>query len=198
MGFIIFVIFLALVFSLILSKIKKGNGAEWAKIFRIATVVTSISLFTYWFVQKSSIGVVKNAISIQIINKLPQPLDFYVIKVNNANQNTTYETKHIGKIRSEYYRLEYLKMTNSNEYWVVGYLGKKNMVYFSQHSVPNKNIDQILEVKNYINQSEKLSSRAKKFIETYNFDNIQLGIWITLNLLLTFLNLALLLKKNNS
>jgi hypothetical protein len=52
-------------------------------------------------------------------------------------------------------------MDKSDEYWVVGYLGKKNLVYFSQNSVPNKNIDQIIEVQNYIIQSSKLSDLAK-------------------------------------
>ena len=29
-------------------------------------------------------------------------------------------------------------MSNSNEYWVIGYLPKSKMVYFTQHSVQNK------------------------------------------------------------
>ncbi len=73
--------------------------------------------------------------------------------------------------------------------------GKKNLVYFSQHSVPNKNIDQIVEVQNYINQSMKLSDAAKKQVDAYNYENVKLGIWITLDFLLLFLNLVLLLKK---
>jgi hypothetical protein len=70
------------------------------------------------------------------------------------------------------------------------------MVYFSQHAVPNKNIDQIVEVQNYINQSVKLSEAAKKQVETYNYENAKLGIWVSLDLLLLFLNLVLLLRKN--
>lgn len=196
MGFVISVIFVCLVISLFLYKVKSGEAARWAKIFRIFTVIFSISLFTYWFIKKSAIGIVKDSVSLQLINKLPQPLDFYVININNLDKTGTFETKHVGKIRPEYYRIEYLKMTKSDQYWVVGYLGKKNMVYFSQHSVPNKNIDQIIEVQNYINQSEKLSGQAKKYIEAYNFENIQLGIWVTLCFLLIFLNLSLLLRKN--
>jgi hypothetical protein len=87
-------------------------------------------------------------------------------------------------------------MDQSDEYWIIGYLGKKNMVYFSQHAVPNKNIDQIVEVQNYINQSVKLSEAAKKQVETYNYENAKLGIWVSLDLLLLFLNLVLLLRKN--
>ncbi|WP_082891160.1 hypothetical protein [Chryseobacterium glaciei] len=195
MGLIIFVIFLASIISLILSKIKKGKGAEWAKIFRIATVVFSISIFTYWFVKKSAVGIVKDSLSLQVVNKLPQTLDFYVINNNDPDKNGILEAKHIGKIRPEYYRIEHLKMDKSNEYWIVGYLGKKNLVYFSQHSVPNKNIDQIIEVQNYINQSVKLSDIAKKDVEAYNHENIKLGIWVSLDFLLLFLNLVLLLRK---
>ncbi|MBM7419139.1 MULTISPECIES: hypothetical protein [Chryseobacterium] len=195
MGFIIFVIFLSLVFSLFFSKLKKGKLGQLAKLFRIASVVFAVSVFTYWFIKKSVIGVVSNSLSLQVINKLPQPLDFYVINVNNLDKNTPLETKHIGKIRPEYYRVEYLKMTKSDEYWVAGYLGKKNLVYFSQHSVPNKNMDQMIEVQNYINQSEKLSAIAKKEIEEDNYQNMLMGIWVTLCFLLLFLNFVLLVRK---
>jgi hypothetical protein len=196
MEFIIFVIFFASVFSLILYKVKSGNAAKWAKLFRIFTLVFSISIFTYWFIKKSVIGVVNNSVALQIINKLPQTLDFYVINQNDPEKDGILEAKHIGKIRPEYYRIEYLKMDKSDEYWMVGYLGKKNLVYFSQHSVPNKNIDQIIEVQNYINQSLKLSDEAKKQVEAYNHENTKLGIWVSLDFLLLFLNLVLLLRKN--
>ncbi|MCP1299734.1 MULTISPECIES: hypothetical protein [unclassified Chryseobacterium] len=196
MTLIIFIIFLACVLSLVLFKVKSGSMAKWAKLFRIVTVVFSISVFTYWFIKKSAVAFVDNSVGLQVVNKLPQALDFYLIKVDKTDQNTTLEPKHIGKIRPEYYRIEYLKMDKSDEYWIAGYLGKKNLVYFSQHSVPNKNIDQIVEVQNYINQSMKLSDAAKKQVDAYNYENTKLGIWITLDFLLLFLNLVLLLRKN--
>lgn len=190
MGYLLFIILITLIISLFLSKVKSG----WAKIFRAVILVFSISLFTYWFIKKSSIGIIQNAVALQVINKLPQPLDFYVVNVESG-KNDALEVMHLGKIRPEYYRVEYLKMKNSNEYWIIGYLGKKNAVYFSQHSVPNKNIDQMIEVQNYINQSVKLSGVAKKEIEVYNQENTTLGVLITLNLLLLFLNLSLFLRK---
>lgn len=196
MTLIIFIIFLASVLSLMLFKVKSGRMAKWARLFRIVTVVSSISVFTYWFIKKSAVAFVDNSVGLQVINKLPQALDFYLINVNKIDNNTVLEPKHIGKVRPEYYRIEYLKMDKSDEYWIVGYLGKKNLVYFSQHSVPNKNIDQIVEVQNYINQSMKLSEAAKKQVDAYNYENTKLGIWITLDFLLLFLNLVLLLKKN--
>ncbi|KMQ65848.1 hypothetical protein ACM46_06910 [Chryseobacterium angstadtii] len=170
--------------------------AKWAKLFRILTVVFSISIFTYWFIKKSAVGFVDNSVGLQVVNKLPQTLDFYLIEVDSGKSGNL-EPKHIGKIRPEYYRIEYLKMDKSDEYWVVGYLGKKNMVYFSQHAVPNKNIDQIVEVRNYINQSVKLSDAARKQVDSYNYENAKLGIWVSLDFLLLFLNLVLLLRKNN-
>ncbi|MGI9581132.1 hypothetical protein ACR1PO_07945 [Chryseobacterium sp. RRHN12] len=196
MTLIIFIIFLACVFSLVLFKVRSGSMARWAKLFRIVTVVFSISVFTYWFIKKSAVAFVDNSVGLQVVNKLPQTLDFYLINVNKTDQSTALEPKHIGKIRPEYYRIEYLKMDKSDEYWIAGYLGKKNLVYFSQHSVPNKNIDQIVEVQNYINQSMKLSDAAKKQVDAYNYENTKLGIWITLDFLLLFLNLVLLLRKN--
>ncbi|MDG4651484.1 hypothetical protein [Chryseobacterium arthrosphaerae] len=198
MTLIIFIIFLASVLSLVLFKVKSGGMAKWAKLFRIVTVVSSTSVFTYWFIKKSAVAFVDNSVGLQVINKLPQTLDFYLINVNKADNNVILQPKHIGKIRPEYYRIEYLKMDKSDEYWIAGYLGKKNLVYFSQHSVPNKNIDQIVEVQNYINQSMKLSDAAKKQVDAYNYENVKLGIWITLDFLLLFLNLVLLLKKNKT
>ncbi|EFK33038.1 Uncharacterised protein [Chryseobacterium gleum] len=196
MTLIIFIIFLACVLSLVLFKVRSGSIARWAKLFRIVTVVFSISVFTYWFIKKSAVAFVDNSVGLQVVNKLPQTLDFYLVNVNKTDQSTVLEPKHIGKIRPEYYRIEYLKMDKSDEYWIAGYLGKKNLVYFSQHSVPNKNIDQIVEVQNYINQSMKLSDAAKKQVDAYNYENTKLGIWITLDFLLLFLNLVLLLRKN--
>lgn len=195
MVFTVLAIFWASVISLFLSKVKKGKGAEWAKIFRIATVVFSVSVFTYWFIKKSAVGIVRDSVALQVINKLPQPLDFYVVTLNDEEVGKVNETRHIGKVRPEYYRIEYLKMDKSDEYWIAGYLGKKNLVYFSQHSIPNKNIDQIIEVRNYINQSVKLSDLAKKQIEEYSYENMKTGIWITLDFLLLFLNLVLLVKR---
>lgn len=195
MVFTVLAIFWASVISLFLSKVKKGKGAEWAKLFRIATVVFSVSVFTYWFIKKSTVGIVQDSVALQVINKLPQPLDFYVVTLNDSEVGKVNETRHIGKVRPEYYRIEYLKMDKSDEYWIAGYLGKKNLVYFSQHSIPNKNIDQIIEVRNYINQSVKLSDLAKKQIEEYSYENMKTGIWITLDFLLLFLNLVLLVKR---
>jgi energy-coupling factor transporter transmembrane protein EcfT len=193
--FIVYVIFVALLISLFLFKVKAGKGFQWIKIFPVITVVFTISMFTYWFVKKSAVPLVENSVALQVINKLPQPLDFYVINLNDPEAGKILETEHIGKIRSEYFRIQYMKMDTSDEYWIVGYLGKKNLVYFSQHSVPNKNIDQMIEVRNYINQSVKLSEIAKKQIDEYNFQNSKNAIWITLDFLLLFLNLVLLIRK---
>jgi len=195
MGFIIFVIFLSLALSLVFSSLKRGRLGQFSRIFRFASVIFAVSIFTYWFVKKSVVRVVDHSVSLQVINKLPQPLDFYVINVNNLDSNTPLDIMHLGKIRPEYYRVEYLKMDKSDEYWIAGFLGKKNLVYFSQHSVPNKNMDQMIEVQNYINQSEKLSEIAKKEIDEDNYQNMLTGIWVTLCLLLLFLNLVILVRK---
>ena len=86
-------------------------------------------------------------------------------------------------------------METSDQFWIVAYMGKKNLVYFSQHSVPNKNEDQIIEVRNYIVQSSKLAEIAKNRIDELKFANIKTAIWMTLGLLLLFLNIGVLLRK---
>lgn len=194
-----FLLFLALCLSLFFSVIRTGRFKVWAMVFRIFAVSVSIFVFTYFFVAKSLSSFLENSLAVQVINKVPLPLDFYIIKVNDAEETSSrYETLHMGNIRNDHYRIDYLEISGSDEFWIIGFLGKKNMVYFSQHSIPNKNEDQIVEVKNYINQSMKLSEIASKQINLLKSDNIETAIWITLDFLLLFLNLILLFRKEKS
>ncbi len=196
MDSLVLIIFLLLCVSLALSVVRRGQNVLKIKLLRFTIVLVSMAFFAYWFVQKSVPGFVQDSMVIQIINKLPQPVDFYVVKVkDDKSVGDSYILKHSGKIRPEHYRTEYLKMNDSSEYWIVGYIGKKNMVYFSQHAVPNKNMDQIVEIKNYINQSIKLSESAGKTIEKHRKTDMETSVWVTLSLLLIFLNSMLLASK---
>lgn len=196
MFYLFFFLVFALAFSLFLSVIKTGRFALLAKLIRIFVVSAAIATFSYYFIKKSLHSYLENSVTVQVINKLPFPLDFYIIKVNEGTDpQIKFETQHLGIIRNNFYRIDYLLMPKSDQYWLAAYMGKKKLVYFSQHSVPNKNEDQILEVRNYIVQSSKLADIAKTQIEALKFDNIKTAIWIALGLLLLFLNLALLFRK---
>lgn len=195
MFYLFFLLFIALCLALIFPFFVSERFRVAAKLFRILVVVVTIAVFTYFFVNKSLNHFRKDSLTVQLINTLPFPLDFYIVQVNNSNASERFETLHLGNIRNNYYRIEYLDMKNSDEFWVVGYMGKKNLVYFSQHAVPNKNEDQILEIRNYIIQSQKLSERAQSMVEDLKLENVKAAIWFTLDLLLLFLNIALLLKK---
>lgn len=192
MFYLFFLLFILLCFALLFSVIKAGAFKNWAKIFRIAVVIVTTGVFTYYFITKSLSNFLEDSLTVQLVNKLPFPLDFYIVKVTDDNQ---YKTQHLGSIRSNFYRIEYLDMDHSDEFWVAGYMGKKNLAYFSQHSVPNKNMDQIIEVNNYIIQSAKLSSKAKTLIDEMKLENIKTSVWITLDLLLLYLNFALLFRR---
>jgi len=185
-----------LAFSLMIFPLKSGRVGNWAKIFRTAAVTVAVAVFTYYFVTKSLTQYRENSVTFQVINKLPFPLDFYLIKVKSGEHtDSRYETRHVGNIRSNFYRIDYLDMENSGEFWVAAFMGKKNLVYFSQHAVPNKNEDQIVEIRNYINQSVKLSEISKTLVADLNLESRKTAIWITLDLLLLFLNFSLLLRK---
>jgi hypothetical protein len=175
---------------------KEGRFRFWVKIFRILVVSITILIFTYYFFSRSLNQYRENSLTVQVVNKLPFPLDFYLVKVNNGDNDSRYETRHLGNIRSSFYRIDYLDMKNSDEYWIAAYMGRKNLVYFSQHAVPNKNEDQIIEIQNYINQSVKLSEISKTLVADLKFENMKTAIWITLDLLLLFLNIALLVRKS--
>lgn len=193
----VFIIFLLLCIAVALTVYRRGEHLLKIRLVRIFITVISIVYFAYWFSERSISNFVKDSVVLQIINKLPQALDFYVIKVNNLADggDRKYELQHSGKVRPEHYRVEYLKMENSEEYWIAGYLGKKNLVYFSQHSVPNKNMDQILEINNYINQSRKLSETAENIINNHRLIDMGRSVWVTLSLLLIFFSIALLIQK---
>ena len=195
MGFILFILLILLSLSLFLSLYKKGPLKRIIYSFRILTVVLGVAFFTYWFVEKSLDKFMKNAIGLQLINELPQPLDFYIITVEKKDGEKVYQTEHLGKLRTDHYRINYLKMANSNEYWVVGYLGK-NLSYFSAQFVPNKSMDQIVNVNNYTVESEQLSEIAKLHVDDYRSKDLRTAVRVTLVLLLLFLNIGWLMTKD--
>ncbi|QFG53770.1 hypothetical protein [Chryseobacterium sp.] len=192
-----FIIFLLLCLALPLSLIRKGSFAVSARIARMLIVLSAAAYFTVWFVKRSKYPFVMDAMAVQIINKLPQALDFYVVRVNDAESpGEPYDLKHAGRVRPEHYQVEYLKMDHSGEFWIAGYLGKKNMVYFSQHAVSNRSSDQVVEIHNYINQSQKLSKTAGLLIDAQKMRNHRSSIYVTLSFLLIFLNGVLLFRRH--
>ena len=197
MNSINFLLLFLLIFALVLSLFKTGKNARIARAFRILITFLGILFFGYWFFQKSLNNFLEKSMSVQVINRLNQPIDFYAIKVINKDNNQ-FLSKHLGKIRTNHYQIEYFDMSNSNEYWVIGYLPKSKMVYFTQHSVQNKEADQKIEVKNYLNQSVKLSEKAQEVIEYLKLGNIGQSVIVTLTLLLLFLNIVLLTRKKVS
>ena len=197
MNSINFLLLFLLIFALVLSLFKTGKNARIARAFRILITFLGILFFGYWFFQKSLNNFLEKSMSVQVINRLNQPIDFYAIKVINKDNNQ-FLSKHLGKIRTNHYQIEYFDMSNSNEYWVIGYLPKSKMVYFTQHSVQNKEADQKIEVKNYLKQSVKLSEKAQEVVDNLKLGNIGQSVIVTLTLLLLFLNIVLLTRKKVS
>lgn len=196
MNSINFLLLFLLIFALVLSLFRTGKNARIARAFRILITFLGILFFGYWFFQKSLNNFLEKSMSVQVINRLNQPIDFYAIKVINKDKNQ-FLSKHLGKIRTSHYQIEYFDMSNSNEYWVIGYLPKSKMVYFTQHSVQNKEADQKIEVKNYLNQSVKLSEKAQEVVDNLKLGNIGQSVKVTLTLLLLFLNIVLLTRKKS-
>ena len=193
MGYLLFILLNLLIISLLLSVIKNGKWKRFAVAFRTSTIVFGIGFFTYWFAQKSMDKFMKDAMAVQIINELPQPLDFYIITVERRAEEKIYKTRHIGKVRMDHYRLDYLKMSKSNEFWLVGYIGK-NVSYFTRQFVPNKNIDQIITINNYTIEDESILDIAKEYIDVYKQSDVRYSVWISMALLLLFINIGLFVK----
>lgn len=194
---IIFLFFILLILALFLSAVRGEKWNIWNKLTRTIITISAAAYFTFWFVERSVSQFLENSLAVQVINYLPQPVDFYIIRIQDqVPEDQKFSSKHVGQVRPEYFRIEYLNMQKSNEFWVVGYVGKGNLVYFSQVAVPNKNEDKIIEVRNYINHSLKLSAIATEKVEGLKYENIKLSIWVTLDLLLIFLNAVLLFRSN--
>lgn len=194
MGNILIILFLMLSVSLLLTFVHSKKRVRWAVSFRIFSITACLVFFIYLFVKKSLDKFLPNATAIQVINELPQALDFYVIiPETKADKSVRYITEHLGNIRTDHYRLDYLHLSQSNEYWIMGYLGK-NVSYFTQHFVPNKNIDQIISINNYLIEDEELVEKAKKNIDSYKELYINLAFWITICLLLCVLNIGTFIK----
>ena len=194
MRYILFFLIVLQIFSLFLSLVKTGDYRRFSKYFRFLSIIFGILFFAYWFTQKSNGNFLEKSMSIQVINKLNQPIDIYAIKVIDKDKNQ-FLSKHLGKIRSNHYQIEYFDMSNSNEFWVVGYIGKHDLIYFSQHAVQKKQEDQKIEIRNYLNQSIKLSDQSNDVVEKLKLSNIIQSIWVSICLLLIFLNLVLLTRK---
>lgn len=188
------ILLILLIFALVLSLYKTGTIARYTRIVRILITFFGFLFFAYWFTQKSLNHFLEKSMTVQVINRLNQPIDFYVIKVINK-ENDKFLSKRLGKIRTNYYQIEYFDMSNANEFWIAGYNGKDDLVYFSQHSVQKKEEDQKIEVRSYINQSIKLSEIAEKNVEKNKLGNVNQSILVSLSLLLLFLNFVLLTRK---
>ncbi|MDW8549187.1 hypothetical protein NG800_009715 [Epilithonimonas ginsengisoli] len=194
---LIILILIFLIIALFLSAVRGGKWSFWNKVVRTIITISAATYFTFWFVERSVSQFLENSLAVQVINYLPQPIDFYIIRIQDqVPEYQKFSSKHVGQVRPEYFRIEYLNMQKSNEFWVVGYIGKGNLVYFSQVAVPNKNEDKIIEVRNYINHSLKLSTIATEKVAELKYENIKLSIWVTLDLLLIFLNAVLLFRSN--
>ena len=195
MRYILFLLIFLQIISLFLSLVKTGGYRRISKNIRFFFSIFGVLFLAYWFTQKSNGNFLEKSMSIQVVNKLNQPIDVYAIKVINKDKNQ-FLSKHLGKIRSNHYQIEYFDMSNSNEFWVVGYIGKHDLVYFSQHAVHQKEEDQKIEIRNYLNQSVKLSKESNEVVEKLQLTNTEQSIWVTLCLILLFLNLVLLSRKN--
>ena len=92
-----FVLLFILILFVMLIFFKTGARARWAKNIRFFIVILGLAFFGYWFFQKSFSNFLEKSMSIQVINRVNQPLDIYAIKVIDKDQNKFLTTEIIGK-----------------------------------------------------------------------------------------------------
>ncbi|WP_018675852.1 hypothetical protein [Riemerella columbina] len=190
----VLILFILLLLSLPASVLGKGYFKGKLLIYR--NIVTGLALvfFSYWLFKSSVVKPLADGLALQLVNKHSEPMDFYSIEVYGEKNNNTYQVQHLGDIRPEHYRVEYLSLKETNEFWLIGY-SKKKVAYFTQHVILNKNEDCYIEAANYLNQSTKLSLLANKEVQTYKKNNSRDAVWVVLSLLIVVINLILFFRK---
>ncbi|MDL1914148.1 MAG: hypothetical protein FDW93_06475 [Bergeyella sp.] len=165
-----------------------------AFVFRWVSVIFGSLFFSYLFIERSIDRFQKDGVGIQLINTLPQTLDFYIIVPSQKENKTEFYSKHIGSIRTDYYRLDHFRIKNSDTYWVAGFMGE-NLAYLSSHQIPNKNMDQVIRVDTYsIAGEDSMAELSRRLVAQNKANDRHSAVWITYALLLLFINLALLIK----
>lgn len=181
------ILFLAQIFFIITLFFNSHRYQLLQKIVRIG-IISCVLIFLGYFIYSKN-NYFGEQLSIQLINKNPELLDFYSIEVGKDED----KVNHIGKIRSNYYSVVGLEMSGTDEFWLVGLKGE-NIKYFTQHVVQNKNEDMRIEASHYLNQSIQLSEKAKEDILYHEEENKLEAVWVGLNVLFLFVNLVTLLS----
>jgi len=189
--------FILLCLSLILSVLRAGGWAIFARILQWIITITSIIFFVWWIFEKSFSNIYgnksENNISIKIVNRLPENIDFYAIScMKDLNMDNC--INHIGKIKQNYYREIFFPFDELDEYKLLGFMTNKKLVYYSSHSTQL----QILEIKDLINQDRNISDSLVKEINNYTDKIAEKAILVCLSFLLIFLHLAFLTKRKNT
>jgi len=188
-------IFVLLCVSLVLSALRTRVWAIFARIFQWIITLTSITFFVWWFFEKSISNLRGKSLEytdVKIVNRLPENIDFYIVKCDeNIDINNCVD--HIGRIRQNYYRSLFFNFDKPVEYHILGFVDNKKLIYSALHSTET----QVLEIKEYINQDQNISDKLLKEINSYNDGIVNKSILISLDLLLIFLHLAFLVKKEN-
>ena len=62
--------------------------------------ISAAAYFSFWFIEKSVSQFLENSLAIQVINYLPQPIDFYIIRIPDyAPDNQKFISKYLCYFR---------------------------------------------------------------------------------------------------
>jgi len=187
-------LFVFLCISMIFSSLRTGRWAGFARIFQWIVTLTSVFFFVLWFFDKSVSNVYGNNysdLSIKIINKLPENIDFYVITCGEGSEDCI---DHFGKIKQDHYRILFLNSDETKEFKLLGFISDKKLKYYSVHSIETE----VLEIDTYTSQEQSISDSVIKKINNYTDRIIEKSILISLSLLLIFLHVSFLTRKNKN
>lgn len=169
----------------------KRRAAVYAYQYTITTL--GILFFGYWFGKDYVAEKLGGVSRVTIINKLPQPLDFYVLTVQNKGKNL--KTLHSGTIRPEHFREENLSLRKADFIALAGYQGEDNLVYYEEFPSKKGENPMVLTAESYRISNNAAADRASRQLAGQLSHLNKDAVYIALCLLLIFMNIVLLLRR---
>lgn len=169
----------------------KRRAAVYA--YQYAVTTLGILFFGYWFGKDYVAEKLGGVSRITVINKLPQPLDFYVLTSQNKGKNV--KVIHSGNIRPEHFREENLSLRKADFIALAGYQGKDNLVYYEEFPSKKAKGEAVLTAESYRISDNAAADRASELVSGQLSHLNKDAVYMALCLLLIFMNIVLLLRR---
>lgn len=162
--------------------------------YQYTVTALGILFFAYWFGKDFIVKKLGGVSQVTVINKLPQPLDFYLVTSQDKGQKLT--AVHSGNIRPEHFREENLSLAGRDSVALAGFQGADNLVYYEQFPLKKGEKSLVLTAESYRISNTSASERATSLVTAQLNKTGAYAVYMALCLLLLFMNIVLLLRPS--